>query len=110
MSSYRATIVYGWKGVYTTVPCFAMNGFFIFSDTIQDGGIGNVPIYGCECSIENETVIISNKELVDEAYNEIAWWYKKENIVPPILGIYPAISGNIEWHPEKLRKGIKRIP
>ena len=95
MSTYSATIVYGWKGVCSTLPC-SINGFGLFTDSLINN-LGNVPIYGCECSIENGSVIISNKELVDEGYAKILEYCSKQHIVPPVLGIYPAITGPIEW-------------
>jgi hypothetical protein len=100
MSTYSATIVYGWKGVCSMVPVpwCSISGFGLFADSITNG-TGNVPIYGCECSIEHGSVIILNKELVDEGYAKIVEYCKKQHIVPPVLGIYPAIAGPIEWHP-----------
>jgi hypothetical protein len=110
MSLYSATIVYGWKGVCSSVPApwCTITGLNIFAESIS-GNIGNMPIYGCECSIQDGTIVISNKQLVDDAYEKIIEYCTKEHIVPPVMGIYPAIQGSIEWHSTRFASYLVKI-
>ncbi len=93
--TYTSFIVYGWKGVHI-VPCF-MENFDLFTDCIVDN-IAQIPIYGCECTIVDKMLIPTNKSVVDEGYAKIVEYCKKENIVQPVLGFYPAIGGPLEWY------------